>query len=502
MKTTSSETDQVFDGSLPPNAEQLINALRQIGYSFEQAVADLIDNSINAKAHNVLIRIIHDDSAIQKLLIVDDGHGMAESLLRKAMRFGAHEDAGDLSLGKFGMGMKLASFSHSKTLSVFTRSGGVPAGRRWTVEGISRNWSLETISTSQVQEAMGGDFLGLDVLRCGTLVEWSRIDRLSSSKNGVDATLNQLFARLKVHVGLHFHRFLEAGRLSIQMDSQHILSAEADRAVNISPLNPFKYELSGSLDFPKTFPAELPQIGVISASAHIWPPNNKSPEYRLGNRAASRQGFYFYRNDRLIQAGGWNGVVEHETEPHTSLARVAIELPESMDEHFGLNVQKSLVIVPPTFVDAVQKSKSEDGVLFSKYRALAERTYRKKDDRAQSDYPLTPSGTIANDLVRFASEVLAEGGKSRQVGIVWEELEDPASLFEVDREGMRLLLNKRFRKRLLGERRASSTDLPVLKLLLFFILEEDFDKSRQSASRRKRLESITKLLLAAIKQEA
>ncbi|WP_426664463.1 ATP-binding protein [Rhodanobacter aciditrophus] len=486
---------------LPPNAEQLINALRQIGYSFEQAISDLVDNCLNAKASNVLIRIDHDDKAIGRLLIVDDGHGMTGRVLDKAMRFGAHEDLGDLSLGKFGMGMKLASFSHAKTLSVNTISGGTCSGRRWTVEGISRDWTCEAIPEDEVRALLGAPYASLDLARCGTVIEWSRIDRLSSGKNGVDATVSHLIQRLKVHLGLHFHRFLETGRLTIRLDSKRAHEDVPDRAVDVAALNPFKYEESGSSEFPQTFTVDIPEIGKVNAIAHIWPPNSKSQEYKLGNRAAARQGFYFYRHGRLIQPGGWNGVVEHETEPHTSLARVAIDLPDSMDEHFGLNVQKSLVIVPPPFVELVQKATSSGGMQFSKYRALAERVYRRKDNRAQSDYPLVPDGSLPADVARKAKEVLAEGERTRSVEIVWDDLSEFGALFEVDKEKMCLRLDKRMRKQLLGGRRASAADLPVVKLLFFLLLEEDFDKARQSAPRRKRLDAITELLNAALKFE-
>ena len=497
----NANTAGVGDLLLPPNAEQLINALRQIGYSFEQAISDLVDNCVNAKAKNVLIRIGYDDKAVNHLLIVDDGHGMTAAALSKAMRFGAHEDVGDLSLGKFGMGMKLASFSHAKTLSVNTVSGGVHSGRRWTVEGISKNWTCSGIPSDEVRAITAAPYLDLDLARCGTVIEWSRIDRLSSSKNGVEATISQLFNRLKVHIGLHFHRFLETGRLEIKLDSRHVNENEPDRAIVVAALNPFKYGESGSSEFPQTFPVSIPEIGKVSAIAHIWPPNNKSPEYKLGNRAAARQGFYFYRHDRLIQAGGWNGVVEHETEPHTSLARVAIDLPDSMDEHFGLNVQKSLVIVPSPFVESVQKATSPAGMQFSKYRALAERVYRKKDTRAHSDYPFVPDGSLPADVVRRAKEVLAEDGKTRVVEIVWDDLSEFGALFEIDRDNLCLRLDKRMRKQLLGGRRASAADLPVVKLLFFLLLAEDFDKARHSAQRRKRLTVVTEMLNAALKFE-
>lgn len=489
------------DLSLPPNAEQLINALRQIGYSFEQAVSDLVDNCVNARAKNVLIRAVYDDKSIQQLLVVDDGHGMTLKTLNKAMRFGAHEDAGDLSLGKFGMGMKLASFSHAKTLSVSTVSGSHVAGRRWTVEGISKNWTCSWIPAEESRQAIEGSYLDMDLSRCGTVITWSRIDRLASSKNGVGATINQLFARLRVHLGLHFHRFLESGRLKICLDSKHMDDTSVDRVTEVAPLNPFKYPETGSPDFPQSYPVNIPDIGRIAAVAHIWPPNSKSPEYKLGNKAAARQGFYFYRHDRLIQAGGWNGVVEHETEPHTSLARVAIDLPDSMDEHFGLNVQKSLVIVPPPFADSVQQSISPNGVQFSRFRHQAERVYRKKDARAQLDHPFIPEGGVPAAISKRARELIAEGGKVRQVQISWADLSDAGALFEIDRERMELRLDKRMRKKLLGDRRASAVDLPVVKLLLFFLLEEDFDKARNSAGRRKRLETISELLASALRFE-
>jgi hypothetical protein len=194
-------------------------------------------------------------------------------------------------------------------------------------------------------------------------------------------------------------------------------------------------------------------------------------------------------------------VVEHETEPHTSLARVAVDLSDSMDEHFGLNVQKSIVIVPPPFVESVQKATAADGTQFTKYRALAERVYRKKDVRAQSDYPLVPGGSLPAEVARRAKEALADGGKTRSVDIVWDDLSEFGVLFDIDRDNMRLRLDKRMRKQLLGGRRATATDLPVVKILFFLLLGEDFDKARHSAQRRKQLDAITVMLAAALRFE-
>lgn len=486
---------------VPPNAAQLINALRQIGYSFEQAVSDLIDNCINAEAENVLVRVVHDGKAIQKLQIVDDGHGMSEGLLKSAMRFGAHEDAKQKSLGKFGMGMKVASLSHAKTLSVYTAAGSRHAGRRWSVEGIAENWMLDRIGQGEIDYVLSGGYQSIKLAKQGTVVEWSRIDRLPLNPNGVDSTIDKLFNRLKGHIGLHFHRFIETGRLNVQLDSYHLGEKEQERAIPVPALNPFNYDESGAPEYPMTFLVDTPGVGKVSAIAHIWPPNSTTPEYKLGNKAAARQGLYFYRHDRLIQAGGWNGVVEHETEPHSSLARVAIDLPESLDAHFGLNIKKSRIDVPPPFPESLQRAKSSDGTQFAKYRRTAGQVYRKKDTRSRVDLPLVPGGGLPADLAKRAKGFLADGKKSRTVDIVWDDLGEKDILFDVDRDAMCVRLDKRLRRKLLAGRRASPADLPVVKLLFFLLLQQDFDRERQSSQRRQQLQAISDLLNAALRFE-
>jgi signal transduction histidine kinase len=123
--------------TLPPNYARLDKALRSIGYSFEAAVADIIDNSIDAGARNVLVRfVLHRDKPLD-LAIWDDGSGMSEATLKEAMRFGADVNEELHRLGKFGLGLKLASLSQAKELRVFTSMSGRVAGRGWLETGIS-----------------------------------------------------------------------------------------------------------------------------------------------------------------------------------------------------------------------------------------------------------------------------------------------------------------------------------------------------------------------------
>src|SRR5262245_8119218 len=118
---------------IPPDSTMLIRALRQIGYSFEQAIADLVDNSVSAGATLILLRFFVHEHRIRSIGLADNGEGMSEAHLTKAMRFGSEPDIKRRTLGKFGMGMKLASLSYAKALTVVSTRERRTAARRWSV---------------------------------------------------------------------------------------------------------------------------------------------------------------------------------------------------------------------------------------------------------------------------------------------------------------------------------------------------------------------------------
>jgi len=278
--------------------------------------------------------------------------------------------------------------------------------------------------------------------------------------------------------------------------------AETSRRQPIAAINPFGYPTSGHADYPRGVRVDIPQVGALSVRACIWPPNSKDIAYKLGGKAAQRQGFYFYRRDRLIQAGGWNGVIEHEAEPHSSLARLAIDLPAELDGQFGLSVQKSRVVTPPAFSSAILESKDADGEPWlARYRKAANQAYR-HDDRAVDDFPLTPVTGLPGELIQLAREELADGRerKIRGVRIEWATLAGP-DFFELDREQLTIRLNKNYRSAVLGGQRGTTTDAPIVKILLFLLLQEDFDRNRMSGGRKERLDAINRLLSEAVEHE-
>jgi Histidine kinase-, DNA gyrase B-, and HSP90-like ATPase len=484
---------------IEPESSRLIHALRHLGYSFEQAVSDILDNSVGHSAHNVVVRFITDAKDLSSVVIGDDGSGMSEARLIEAMRFGSNELYDERSLGKYGLGLKLASISQAQTLLVLTRQNGVSAGRRWTIDGLSKGWLCDTIDSNGLSEAMDEVHPGIKGLVSGTIVIWEKLDRLSVGKQGIEKGLDDLTRRLHRHVGLYFHRFLEPGK--VQIYTETVTSAHTRRA-QVAPINPFDYPASGDSDYPQTIAVSIGDVGTLQVRACIWPPNSNDPAYKLGGKASQRQGFYFYRRDRLIQAGGWNGVVQNEAEPHLSLARAAINLPDNLESQFGLNVQKSKVVTPPSFVPSMEKAKDTAGNgWLSRYRSAANRAYR-QDDRVVEDYPLVPGPGFPVDLAQLARTELTDGKRTkvRPIRIKWSALDVP-DFFLLDRDEHIIFLNKNYRKAVIGERRGSEADAPIIKLLIFLLLAEDFDRDRMGKDRKRRLESINRLLCEAVRHE-
>lgn len=369
-----------------PEPGRLIEALSQIGYSLEDALSDLIDNAINAKADEVLIRFWHDGETLESISIKDNGSGMNAPELANAMTFGSKEDLRETTLGKFGMGLKLSSLSHCESFSVISKKSNRVNALKWDARNIASGWFCEKEETRTVKKFLGKRFNDCPFDN-GTIIHWENLVNFPDHKRGIRSALAIIERKLRFHLGLVFHRFIENGRLKILMDQQKIGAHLQPHRVGIRALNPFAYSKSGHPDFPVKFRSgKFSNGGTISLEAHIWPPKSESDEYKLGKRAASHQGFYIYRNERLIQQGGWNGLVSDETEPHSSLARVRIDLPRKFDALFKLNVQKSAVITPLGFQEAIHEATSKKGIKFDEYRSLAIKTYRKKSasDRFQN----------------------------------------------------------------------------------------------------------------------
>lgn len=486
---------------LPPNFSRLDKALRSIGYSFEAAVADIIDNSIDARAENVLVRFFVQKDEPLDLVIVDDGDGMNSDTLKEAMRFGADVRQELDRLGKFGLGLKLASLSQAKELTVITSDGSEISGRAWREDGISSGFMSNILSPSECREILRLLMPDRPLRRSGTVVWWSSLYRVGQNHSDPNEHVQKLVRRIKDYLRIAFHRFLGGVSRLVRME---IDIFDGDSSLEglplaLDPLDPFGYKTPGFKGFPDEF---IPADGYdkrIKIVGHIWPPNSSLPEYALPGGANSRQGLYFYRNDRLIQGGGWNGM--REAEPHRSLARIAIDVHPDFDLDVSLDVKKVEIQLTPALVNAIQFSKTKTGIDFKKYLGLAEQAYRTKPI-TDAELPMIPAGGLPASLSNFLREELSIDGtrRFRKLQFIWVNLEED-QFFEVDRDTDTLRLNKRYRRKLLHGLDGSSADLPVIKCLLFLVLRDVLYSQRMSAKVRDRVEQVNRILLEAVKYE-
>lgn len=489
---------------LPPNYAKLDTALRSIGYSFETAVADVIDNSIDASAKNVLVRFVYRKDEPLDLVIWDDGCGMSASELKEAMRFGADVSRELRRLGKFGLGLKLASLSQARELEVFTRKGGALSGRAWLERGVAEAFSSEIFDDSECSQRLAAMLPDRPLRHSGTAVIWSELYRvgLIPSVHDPEQHAQKLLDGLQKYLGLAFHRFLKRSarnQFSIALDIFDGGRRKPGIQSSVLPLDPFGYPESGL----KGFPARMTPTGLyakrLTLVAHVWPPKSNSPEYKLPGGSSARQGFYFYRNDRLIQGGGWNGLLQ--TEPHTSLARLQIDFSASFDEDLSLDVKKSELQLPPPLLKAIESAETNGGVGFKKYLKLAEHVYRTRM-LERPELPLIPETGIPARLSRLLRKELLDSPsrRFRALTFEWAALEED-TFFEIDRDSDTIYLNQAFRRRALHGMQGSVTDAPVMKCLLFLLLSESLEAERLGSKLREFGERANRILVAAVKYE-
>lgn len=480
---------------LPPDAGYA-KALTNQGYGFEVAVADLIDNSIDAGADSVVVHFLRDTDRIVSLLVIDNGHGMDGAGLDSAMTVGRRRNYGGRALGMYGTGLKAASLSHARSLTVISRTKLSPAaGRKLTAEGIEDGFRCDTVDPEFSQRQID-TYDGL-IEWHGTIVRWDRVRAFETVSSGQsEQFLSEAISRLEAHLGLYLHRFLSR---SLQLDIAvwDVETGDETDHISVEPLDPFGYKVSGKTGYPKTFNAPVEGAGEIRLQAHIWPAKSKQAGFRHIGPLAERQGFYFYRNDRLVQAGGWNNIRSSET--HLALARIAVDLPSDGSPVFSLNVKKEGVQVTPSFTRGVEEAVDAAGTHFRTYLTDAEAAYREGASRSViARAPvIAPGKGIDPKVKRTIAEELPFRGGEEPVKIEWVHLPEDR-FFDLARERHAIQLNQYFREDFNDGRRGGSNDAPVTKTLLYLLLQDCFGLGRWEKRRADRIEYWNSILLTAV----
>jgi len=357
-----------------PDAARTVASLRDIGYDTPRAIADLVDNSISAGATevDVTFSFAGEQSWIR---VTDNGEGMDGGTLQEAMRYGSEREYGSDDLGKFGFGLKTASTSQCRRVTVASRRA-------------KQNARLEVrcLDLEHIEETSRWEILVLDgadrpeqvteplQAHTGTVVLWENLDRILEYKDPWgEWAKKKLFAlaeEVDQHLAMVFHRFL-AG----DVKGREKVSLTINGATNVEPWDPF------CRTEPKTEPIPAKDlkvagdggVGFVRVHSYVLPAQKDFSTDAAWRRASGplqwnrQQGLYIYRANRMIQSGGWNRI--RAQDEHTKLARMSLDFFPNLDAVFGINIAKAYVNLPQDLREQLQP-------LISQCTSAADRRYR------------------------------------------------------------------------------------------------------------------------------
>ena len=321
-----------------PNPKSTINSYRSFGYNLSTAISDIIDNSISANANEIRLEYKWNgqDSFIS---ICDNGRGMNQSELVLAMTPGSkdpEETRNEKDLGRFGMGLKTASFSQCKRLTCITKKEGYATLKRcWDIDYINaeNEWQLiDYVSDSSFLEKIENQ-------KSGTLVLWEKLDRIvgdaETSNVFVKASFYDEMIKVKSHLSLVFHKFIESKRIKIIYQNEEI-----------RPINPFLFHLDLRERSAGPFIEEFEQVVIFTyILPHMSAIGIENYEKSGGSLGwYEQQGFYVYRGDRLLVAGDWLGL--EKKRDYSKLARIAVNFTNANDFNWHLDIKKSTATPP------------------------------------------------------------------------------------------------------------------------------------------------------------
>lgn len=319
-----------------PFAPNLVESMRSLGYSFKTAIADLIDNSVGALSKRIDLIMLPNDNPY--LIILDNGHGMTNKELELALRFGSKNPLDERSkedLGRFGLGMKSASLSQCRKLTVVSKKNGELSCYSWDLDYINKKkaWALIEYDTNEINKLPNIE--QLKKLEHGTYLLLQNFDRVSASTQNLANTLNSYMSETIDHLALIFHRFIENG-LEIYVNNNLIEARDPFLRKNHATQSLKEIEIMVD-NYPiRVRPYILPHINKLS---------NEDIK-KVGGREdlKNNQGFYIYRNNRLIIYGTWFRL--YRKEELSKLARVMVDIPKELDYMWSIDIKKSSANLP------------------------------------------------------------------------------------------------------------------------------------------------------------
>lgn len=341
-----------------PQAEFLMGAMRSMGYSFEAAIADIIDNSISADAKNIQIKFPTNVSNCY-VSILDDGNGMNQNELFDAMKYGSNsceQERDENDLGRFGLGMKAASLSQCKILTVVSKQNDQLSAYQWNYDTIldKREWLVAELNETEISRLP--EIEELEMFISGTLVIWQNFDILEKSSGDVFSSLKDYKIKIVDYLSLIFHRYLNGeteNKVNLKINS-----------LKIKGLDPF-LEKHKKTNIRQEFNLAIKDTQGIERHVIVQPyvlPYQKDLSKEdlelLGGitNLRTKQGFYIYRNKRLIIWGTWFGIPRNEL---TKNARIRVDIPNTLDDIWSIDIKKQNATIPKSIKNSLTKAVTE-----------------------------------------------------------------------------------------------------------------------------------------------
>ena len=327
-----------------PTADILMSSMRSMGYTFEAAIADIVDNSISAAASEIQLRFPVDPVDLY-VAICDNGSGMNRNELFDAMKYGSSLKRGkrqEGDLGRFGLGLKSASLSQCRNLTVVSKKDGNLSAFTWDHDVVEekKDWIMLERSAEEIQSFKFIDYL--NEKESGTIVIWEDFDIIKESSGNVYAELMEHQSETSDYLSLIFHRYLNkagANRLTIRINEY-----------TLKGLDPFleNHKTTSRLPFPVVIKDKFGEEQKMAVQVFVLPfQKDLSPEDKKNSGGIenyrSKQGFYIYRNERLIIWGTWFGRQRDEL---TKYARIRVDIPNTLDEIWGIDIKKQNAKIP------------------------------------------------------------------------------------------------------------------------------------------------------------
>lgn len=364
----------------PPTPKILINSIRNIGYSFESAVADIIDNSLSVQS--TMINILFPVSTKKELYIafLDNGKGMTRNEVINALKIGSdfEGERNEFDLGRFGLGLKSASFSQCRKLTVVSKKDNNLSAFGWDIDEVEKTneWNCYEYLDEYIKRIP--QIEKLIELKNGTLVVWQDFDLIAAKLDDeieLQRQLSNNIEQAREHISLVFHRYLSKSVL-IMINNDPIIG-----------LDPF---LENHL---KTERGKLSSINLKSQkgkehSVKVQPytlPHyhdlNDHDRMLLGGADKMRdsQGFYIYRKDRLIIYGTWFRIrVKSEIAKY---AKIKVDIPNTLDDIWEIDIKKQKAVIPQKLM--VHFRKTIDDIRYRSKKKISHKqiTTEKDNDR-------------------------------------------------------------------------------------------------------------------------